>query len=221
MVAMAQTIYSAVKAVDPSSKVLTPSCQGNATTWMNGYLAAGGGAYADIMSFHGYTFSTPETIATLIDSYKKVFATYGQSGKPIWDTEAMDLTTSDPATQARFLTIYYLLHQVKGVARLYWYAYDGDQGQEWFYTNGPDAVATADTQIHNWMLGAAPGSLSKSGTIYSLPLTKASQTLAVWNSAGPSAYSTGGYTHYTDIQGVVHTVSGGSVTIGKDPILLW
>lgn len=221
MVAMAQTIYGAVKAVDPGYVVLTPSPQGNATSWMSGYLASGGGAYADVMAFHGYTISAPETIATLIDSYKKVYATYGQSGKPIWDTEAMDSTTSDPTLQARFLAIYYLLHQVKGVARLYWYAYDGDQGQEWFYLSGPDAVAVANVQVHNWMLGAVPGSLIKSGMVYSLPLTKGSQTLAVWNSAGSSAYATGAYTKYTDLQGVVHAVSGGTVNIGKDPILLW
>jgi hypothetical protein len=222
MVAMAQTIYGAVKAVDPSYRVLTPSPQGNATSWMSSYLAAGGGAYADVMAFHGYTSSVPETIATLIDSYKNVFATYGQSGKPIWDTEAMDLTTSDPALQARFLAIYYLLHQAKGLDRLYWYAYDGDQGEEWFNTTGPDATATADVQVHSWMLGAVPGSLSKSGTIYSLPLTKGGQpTLAVWNSGGSSAYATGAYTHYTDLLGVQRSISGGTVNIGKDPVLLW
>ena len=223
MVAMAQTIYGAVKAVDPGYVILTPSPQGNSTSWMSGYLASGGGAYADVLAFHGYTSSAPETIATLIDSYKKVFATYGQSGKPIWDTEAMDLTTSDPTAQARFLAIYYLLHQVKGVVRLYWYAYDGDQGQEWFST-GPGAVAVANVQVNNWMLGAVPGSLiksGKSGMVYSLPLTKRSQTLAVWNSAGSSVYATGAYTKYTDLQGVVHAVSGGTVNIGKDPILLW
>src|ERR1019366_9373099 len=111
MVTMAQTIYSAVKAVDPTNKVLTPSPQGNATTWMNNYLAAGGGDYADIMAFHGYTGSAPETIATLIDSYKSVYATHLQSSKPIWDTEAMNITTSDPTLQAKFLAVYYLLHQ--------------------------------------------------------------------------------------------------------------
>jgi hypothetical protein len=220
MVAMAQTVYQAVKAVDPSYKVLTPSPQGNATNWMSSYLAAGGGAYADVMAFHGYTSSGPETIATLIDSYKNVFATYGQTGKPIWDTEAMDLTTSDPVMQARFLAVYYLLQQAKGVARFYWYAYDGDQGQEWFSDTGAGAAAIADVQVHSWMLGATPGTLSQSGTIYTLPLTKGSQTLAVWNSAGSSAYAAVGYTKYTDLKGVVHAVSGGMVNIGKDPILL-
>jgi hypothetical protein len=222
MVAMAQTIYNAVKAVDSSYKVLTPCPQGNATTWMNGYLAAGGGAYADVMAFHGYTGASPETIATLIDSYKSVFATYGQSAKPIWDTEAADLNTSDPTLQARFLAIYYLLHQAKGVERFYWYAYDAWQGQEWYYNTGVSAVGTADIQIHSWMLGATLGALSISGTVYSLPLTKSGQTtLAVWNSAGASAYATGSYTHYADLLGVVHSISGGTVNIGQDPILLY
>jgi len=220
MVAMARTIYSAVKAANPSYLVLTPSPQGDATSWMSSYLAAGGGAYADVMAFHGYTSSAPETIATLIGSYKSVFATYGQSAKPIWDTEAMDLTNSTPALQARFLAVYDLMQQAKGVSRFYWYAYDGDQGQEWFYTSGADAVAIADAQLHSWMLGATSGALSQSGTVYSLPLTKGTQTLAVWNSAGSSAYATGSYTNYTDIKGVVHSISGGTVTISQDPILL-
>jgi hypothetical protein len=187
---------------------------------MSSYLAAGGGAYADVMSFHGYTSATPETIATLIDSYKKVFATYGQSAKPIWDTEAMDLTTSDPTLQARFLAVYYLLQQAKGVSRFYWYAFDACQGEEWFSSSGLDAVGEADVQLHNWMLGATPGTLSQSGTVYSLPLTKGSRTQAVWNSAGTSAYATGAYTKYTDLRGVVHAISGGTVNISQDPILL-
>ena len=221
MVGMAKTIYDAVKAVDPSYKVLTPSPQGNATIWMNGYLAAGGGAYADIMAFHGYTSAAPETIITLIDNYKNVFATHGQSSKPIWDTEAMDLTTSDPTLQAKFLAIYYLLHQAKGVERLYWYAYDADQGIEWLYRTGLNPAGVADVQVHNWMLGAVPGPLSKEGTVYSLPLIKDGRTtLAVWNSAGPSAYASGSYTSYTDLQGVVRTISGNTVTVDKAPILL-
>ena len=221
MVSMAQTIQGAVKAVDPSYNVLTPSPQGNSTTWMSGYLAAGGGAYADIIAFHGYTGTAPETIATLIDSYMSVYATYGQSAKPIWDTEAMDPTTSDPTLQARFLAIYYLLHQAKGVSRFYWYAYDGDKGQEWSYTSGLDAAGIADVQIHNWMLGATPGVLSQSGTVYSIPLTKGRPTLALWDSAGSSVYPKGAYTKYTDLRGVVRSISGSTVSIGKDPILLW
>ena len=221
MVSMAQTIYGAVKAVDPSYKVLTPSPQGNSTSWMNGYLAAGGGAYADVMAFHGYTSSAPETIGTLIDSYKNVYATYGQSSKPIWDTEAMDLTTADSTLQGKFLAIYYLLHHAKGVERLYWYAYDGDQGQEWFSTSGYAASAIANMQVHNWMLGATPGSVLRNGTVYSLPLAKGGlSTLAVWNSAGTSAYATGTYNKYTDLLGVVHPISGGTVNISNTPILL-
>jgi hypothetical protein len=221
MVAMAQTIYNAVKAVDPSYKVLTPSPQGNSTSWMSSYLAAGGGAYADIMAFHGYTSSAPETIISLINNYKNVYATYGQSSKPIWDTEAMDLTTSSPTLQANFLAVYYLLHWNTGVERFYWYAWDGDQGQEWFYNTGINAAGTSNIQIRNWMLGATPGSLSQNGTVYSLHLTNNGQTtLVVWNSAGASSYSTGSYTQYTDLSGVTHSISGGTVSIGKAPILL-
>jgi hypothetical protein len=222
MIAVAQAIYSAIKAVDSTDKVLTPSPQGNSTAWMSSYLAAGGGAYADVMSFHGYTSSAPETISTLIDSYKSVYATYGQTGKPIWDTEAMDLTTSNPTAQAKFLAVYYLMHQAKGVARFYWYAYDADQGQEWSYTGGLNAAGQADVQLHKWMLGSTPGSLTQSGSVYSLPLTTSGgqSTVAVWNAAGASTFAAGSYTSYTDLLGGVHPITGGAVAIGQAPILL-
>ena len=161
MVAMARTIYNAVKAVDPTNMVVTPPAQGNATAWMNGYLAAGGGAYADIMSFHGYTSSAPETIISLIDNYKGVFATYGQGGKPIWDTEAMDIGISNPIQEANFLAVYYLVHLAKGVERFYWYAYDGDQGQEWFYNTGINEIGIANIQLYNWMVGATLAPVKK------------------------------------------------------------
>lgn len=219
MVQMAKAIHAGVKSVDPSFNVLTPSPQGNATVWMNGYLAAGGGAYADTMAFHGYTFNTPETILSLISNYKAVFATYGQSGKPIWDTEAMDLRTSDPALQARFLAIYYLVHKAAGVDRLYWYAYDADQGKEWDHLKGLNAVGKANIEIHKWMLGATVGPLSVNGSVYSVPLTKDGKTsLAVWNAAGTSSYATS-HTSYATLQGSTGPVSG-SVTISPTPILL-
>jgi hypothetical protein len=223
MVSMAQTIYNAVKGVNSTYNVLTPSPQGNSTSWMSAYLAAGGGAYADVMAFHGYTLAAPETIGTLIDSYKTVYAANGQSAKPIWNTESMNITTSDPTLQARFLAIYYLLHQAKGVARFYWYAYDGGEGQEWFYSSGLNAAGIADVQIHNWMLGATPGTLTQTGTVYRIPLTKSNgqQTLAVWDSSsGGSTYAKGSYTRYTDLRGVERSISGSTVSIGKDPILL-
>lgn len=220
MVEMAKAIYSGVKSVDPGSNVLTPSPQGNATVWMNGYLAAGGGAYADTMAFHGYTFSTPETILSLIQNYRNLFATYGQSGKPVWDTEAMDFRTSDPALQARFLGIYYLLHKSAGVDRLYWYAYDADSGRLWSHTSGLNAAGKANLQVRSWMLGATVGKWTVNGSVYSVPLTKDGKTfVAVWSAGGSASYATGNYTRYTTLQGQTGATNG-AITLGNDPVLL-
>jgi hypothetical protein len=220
MVQMAKVIRSGVKSVDPSYNVLTPSPQGNSTVWMNGFLAAGGGAYADTMAFHGYTSSNPETILSLISNYKKVFAAYGQSSKPVWDTEAMDLRTSDPALQARFLAIYYLLHKSAGVDRLYWYAYDADQGREWTHTSGLNAAGKAKLQVRSWMMGATVGQIGINGSVYSVPLTKDGKTFkAVWSAGGSTSYATGSYTKYTTLRGYTAPTYG-KITIGKDPVLL-
>lgn len=222
MVTMAQTIYNAIKAVDPTYKVLTPAPQGNSTSWTEAFLAAGGGQYADIMSFHGYTSGPPEVIESLIDQYKAVYARYGQSGKPMWDTEAMDLlSNTNAAGHAKFLAINYLLHWVKGVERFYWYSYADDVGAQWSHQTGLNIAGQANIQVRNWMLGSVPGQLTKSGGVYTLPLTKNGvASLAVWNSVGPSVFSSGTYTQAIDLQGTTRAISGGSVTIGQAPILL-
>ena len=224
MITMARTVHTAIKAVDPTYRVLTPAPQGNSAQWMDGYLAAGGGAYADTIAFHGYTSSAPEAIIPLIDQYKAVLSKHGQGGKPIWDTEAMGLGsggTPVPTSQhANLLAIYYLVHFSEGVERFYWYTWDGDHGKLWDSNTGINAAGTAYVQVHEWMLGATPGPVAVNGSVYSVPLTRNGQTsLAVWNASGNSTFATD-HAQVTDLSGSTRAVSGGSVTIGNAPVLL-
>lgn len=231
MVTIAQTVSNAVKAVDASYKVLTPCPQGYGTTWMSGFLSAGGGAYCDIMAFHGYMFGhAPEDIATLIDDYKSVFSAHGQSGKEIWNTESYRLESNDlaDADQVNFLAVTHLLGYVKGLSRYYWYTWDGSgtTGQEWKYQNytggvtGITATGIAHQQIINWMLGGVVDNLTINGNVYTIRIRNYGKTYeVVWNKSGSSSYSTS-YTRYNDLAGNTTTISG-SVTIGKAPILLF
>lgn len=222
MVSMAKTVHAAIKAVDPTYRVLTPAPQGNSAQWMDSYLAAGGGAYADTIAFHGYTSLAAEAILPLIDQYKAVLSKHGQGGKPIWDTEAMGLegTPTPIAHQTNYLAIYYLVHYSKGVERFYWYTWDGDHGKLWDPTNGVNAAGIAYAQVHKWMLGASPGPVTVNGSVYSVPLTRNGRTsLAVWNASGNSSFSTH-HAQVSDLLGSTRDISSGSVTIGKAPVLL-
>lgn len=220
MVEMTKAIRNGVKSVNSTANVLSPSPQGNSTVWMSGYLAAGGGAYVDTMAFHGYTYNTPETFLQQVRNYKTLFANYGLSTKPVWDTEAMDLRTSDKTLQARFLAIYYLLHKGEGVDRFYWYAYDADLGRQWNYNTGTNAAGIANAEVQKWILGGTLSKVVQNGTVYTVTITKNGiASHAVWNSAGASSYSTT-HTKFATIQGATGSIVGGSITIGQTPMLL-
>jgi polysaccharide biosynthesis protein PslG len=227
MVTMAQTIYDAIKAVDPTAQILTPTPQGNSVTWMRRFLKFGGGRYADIMSFHGYIGANDpaETIVTLIDRYKRIFAAYGQSAKPIWDTEAATLTPdNNPIAQSEFLAKYYLLHWSKKVSRLYWYAYDNKHHGTLWTTGGLNAAGIAAREVKNWMLGATLTTpFARSGRVWSGTFSRANgQTaIAAWTEADTASLSVGSsYRTYRDLAGNIHEITDGSVPLTTSPVLI-
>lgn len=141
MVALAQAAYPIVHA-DPNSILLTPSVAGpvgtaaprSGVTHMTSYLQAGGAAYADGGSFHGYVgaqsgvspFPMPEddgtpgctpfvtcygSIVTKATQMRTVFDQYGLAGKPMYQTEGSwgNNTVTDPNIQTAWITRYTLL----------------------------------------------------------------------------------------------------------------
>ena len=222
MVTMAKTVHTALKAVDPTYNVLTPAPQGNLAAWMDGYLAAGGGAYADTLAFHGYTSSAPEAIIPLIDRYQALLVKHGLGDMPMWDTEAMGLQgmPNPVAHHANYLAVYYLVHYSEGVDRFYWYTWDDDHGRLWDPVNGVNAAGIAYEQVKKWMLGATPGPVKVNGSVYSVSLTRnGKSSLAVWDASGSSSFATN-QAQVTDLAGRTRAITGGSVTIGKAPVLL-
>src|SRR5208337_3409378 len=155
MVRMAQDATAIIKAADPTALVATPSVvfctQG--INWMDSYLAAGGGQYADRIAFHGYVqrpghTPIPEDFVSHLNSLKTVLAKYGQQEKWLWDTEASWGNTAftgftDKDMQAAFLARSYLLHGSSGVVRFYWYAWNDSVGTLWVPDpNDPSAPGT-------------------------------------------------------------------------------
>jgi len=119
-----------------------------------------------------------------------------------------------------------LLLWAKGVSRHNWYSWN-ESAWGTMCTGSPctaNANATAYQQIYNWMVGSTMTSnCAASGTVWTCGLKNSSgvQTQAVWNTAGSSTYTVStGYGHYKDLAGNSNTISGSTVTIGIQPILL-
>jgi len=243
LVRMAKDAYSIIKALDPSALVLTPSSvnagpNGSIDIWLPTYLAAGGGAYADAVAFHGYMIPalglTPEDIANTVDQVTSSL-NGAVASKPIWNTEGAWGTDSDlPNThlQAGFVARMYLMQWSKGVSRFYWYQYGSTLMGTFWTPAGPDEAEIAYGQVNDWLVGATiNGPCSATGTIWTCNFTRPGgiQEQAVWDSSKTCTTSctTSSYTpalvftKYADLAGNLTPINPGStIQIGAKPILL-
>ena len=250
MVALAQAAYPIVKR-DPYAVVLTPSVVWtNGVPFMTNYLKAGGGLYADGLTFHGYPSQTgggapvpvpmPESplstnapIMTMIATFRQLADTNGMSGKPLMTTEGGWGTNgvSDPDMQTAWIAHYEILQA--GLA-----ASNNLQFQDWFEwghvvsgnietTAGlPTAAGNAYNVVYSWLVGQQPSPCTSSGNIWSCVV---GSNLIVWDTSQTcskgacttSSYTPpAGYNHYADLTGAVSGVSHGKIDLGVKPIML-
>jgi len=248
MLRMAQDAYGIIKSINPSALVTTPSPSTGiygVAAWMGPYLALGGGQYADIMSFHGYSWKStwgvwpvPEDIVLLVENLKAQLALYGQSKKPLWCTEGSWGDTSgngftDPDLHAAFLARHYILQESEGVVRYYWFAWDNGGDGLWSASSGISKAGTAYQQVQSWLVGLTPtNKCVQNGTVWSCNYTKSGgyQAETLWDTS--QSCSNGScitrstkvgtqYKHYKDVAGGVHTINNSSVPVGAKPILLY
>ena len=245
LVRMAQDATSVAKAIDPQVQIVGPAETGDGgglfvkMNWLDGFFAAGGGAYIDVVGFHGYPYTgNPEEIISRIGNMRTVMANYGQQNKPTFDTEGswgVSSNLTDPDLQAAFTGRFYLVHITQGVSRLYWFTWDTPNTGD-FYVPGTSNTLTkagvAYQQIRQWMLGAtSSAACTSSGTIWTCSFTRASgyQAIAVWDTSKTctnGVCTTGSYAvppgmiQYRDLTGKLTTITGTNVPIGLKPILL-
>lgn len=240
LVTMAQHAYTIIKSIDPSAKVFTPSGVGGATdtsTFLDKFLAAGGGQYVDGIAFHGYVNSipsAPEDVNRIVDAVRGVMAKYGLSGKPLWDTEsswgpANHLPNEDD--QIGFVARHYVLQWSKGVQRDYWYAWnDTNYGTLWdIGTHLIRRPGVAYKELDSWLSGAemtTPCVMSPDSTwTCGFTLRDGMPAQVVWNSS-VSASSTllfrpaPNYVRFKSLDGSAAQISGGSVQVSNKPLLL-
>lgn len=253
MLRLAQDASAIIKSIDPTALVSTPAPStgiNGVANWMSAYLALGGGQYADMISFHGYNWSTqagvypqPEDIVPLVNNLRAVLQMYGQGQKALWCTEGDwgDTTGNGFTNQdlhAAYLARHYLLQESEGVARYYWYAWDNGLDSAglpdglWLPNSGLTLAGTAYQQVQNWMVGAVPtGQCSANGTIWTCNYTRANgyQAEAIWDTSKSCSNGVCGtspqaapsqYVHYRDLNGNSTSITGGTVPVGAKPILL-
>lgn len=216
MLRMASDAYSIIKKIDPNALVTSPSSpnyvDASLDVWMTDYLAAGGGNYADIQTFHGYTliggcgnYPSPERLMPIVRTLQRILVKYGQGLKPLWDTEASwgpqaDTCFYDQDLQAAFVARFYMIHWSVGVSRLYWFQYNSTtEGSLWSpapYSCGgvtcyfaPGTLlepGIAYQQVYNWMVGATMSQpCSASGTVWTCGFTRPNGYVAraVWDTS--------------------------------------
>ncbi|HYH00987.1 MAG TPA: endo-1,4-beta-xylanase [Terriglobales bacterium] len=242
MVTLTNRMYNIIRSIDPGATIVSPS--GN-PSYMDQYWAAGGTRGIDVVSVHGYPFSSvggsgpaiPETLySQRAQPIQSIMARFGLSGKPVWDTEgswgnkAFAATIRNPDVQAAFVARFYLLHWSNGMSRAYWYAWDNNSwGLLWTPSSRELKPAKAYRQTYNWMVGATMREsckwtgVSAYDAVYTCTLTRPNGYLAqaVWNVARSSIYTIPpGFVRYRTLDGNTYSITGSTVTIGPKPILL-
>jgi hypothetical protein len=249
MLAFAQTAYPILKQ-DPHATVLTPS-----VVWMNGvkfmtaYLKAGGGQYADGLTFHGYPSQTgpgapvpvpmPESplstnapIMTMITTFRQMADTDGMLGKPIMTTEGGWGTNgvSDPDMQTAWICHYEILQAGlaagNNLAFQTWFGWGHEVSGTIEKTDGtPTPAGAAYNVVYGWLVGQQPQPCTNSGNIWSCPV---GSNLIVWDTSQTctsgicttSDYTPpAGYTQSVDVTGASSLLQG-TIALGVKPIML-
>jgi hypothetical protein len=237
MLEMAKRASKIIKSIDPAAIVLTPSYFSSAppgetrieeiASSLTRFFAGGGGSYVDAVSMHGYMGSEPENVKGLIARIRAVMASYGQSEKPVWDTEAA--WGGGTPDQAAFLARFYALHWAEGVQRFYWYAWNNNQGIGTLWDPHSQTLrepGAAYGEVYRWLVGATMTNACTRGadSITKCDLSRPGGYAAqmVWDSSGSKDYSPPAqFIHYRELDGnTVKITKRGPIRVGKKPILL-
>jgi hypothetical protein len=237
MLVLAKEAYVTLKQVDPNIKLISPSpVNANGIDWLDRYLELGGGQYADIIGYHFYVRTRPESMLKLILPVKEVMRKHGMADKPLWNTESgwirNPLTDHiDPVQQAPgWAARAYILNWAAGVQRFYWYAWDDDGGDSIPFTEEDESTATisahAYAEIQKWMIGSRVDSCeSDDGGTWVCKLSRESSPAAwiLWNEDHSSRFEipkSWQIQTCTKLSGERSACSAGQVDVGEIPILL-
>ncbi|HEY6292350.1 MAG TPA: tectonin domain-containing protein [Terriglobia bacterium] len=165
--------------------------------------------------------------------FRQVFDQNGLIGKPVLDTEGSwgkNGNLSNPSQGAAWMARWYILQAsyYPGITQAAWYAwgYPSEAGQLQSDSAGTlNATGVAYNQVYDWLVGASFGSpcASDSNSTWTCPITRSGgyQGLVIWNAMGSSRYTPAStYRQLRDLAGNTTRLSGGTITVGLEPVLL-
>lgn len=240
MVPLAARAYSIIKSLDPSAIVTTPAVSSSGwplshDAWLDQYLNAGGGKYADVIAWHGYAGRNDrpalpvEGLSEQIRALRAVLARYNMSNKPIWNTEGgwgKNAQLPDENAQAAFLAKWFVINFTNGVARAYWYQWDNPQwGTLWSESSGITLAGKAARQVYEWLDGttaAAPCRQANGTQLWECDLEKGSTPYrVVWSASGTANFTgTTGLVAMTELGGSRQSYQQKPIQVDSRPILL-
>ncbi len=214
------------------SSINAPAGNIQGCTW--GAQAVTGAMTFDIVNFHGRGAGALNSDPTqFMAAYNNAVTEANNDGLPnayFFDDENGYVGTSQAANkdvQAAYVAISYVLRASVNnppIQLSAWYTWDANQGP----LQGTIA-GTAFNTMANWLVGSTLNGCTTAGTVYTCTgKTAAGAAFAIlWdmnqncNSGCPTGNQPAlGYSTWTDIAGVAHSVSGNVVAVGLKPIRL-
>jgi hypothetical protein len=235
MVVMVREAAKILKEIDPTITILSPSpSTPKGPEWIEAFLKKGGGQYVDGIAYHFYTPKSgpPEDMVPIIHRVRAIMAQNGAGQKPLMNTEAgwhePNPFPSD-SLAAAYVARSYILNWAAGVNRFYWYCWDNHNWTSLELTMHDNTTlrpaGRAYATIQKWMVGASMNKCSTSDSndwVVELKRDGADQFL-VWNTGGDRSFPLSRdwhVTQYTQLDGTVNKISGDSIQIGVEPVLI-
>lgn len=243
LVRITKDVRTIAKSYDPNIKIIGPAETGDwvkagdneGMRWLGEFLAAGGGQYVDIISLHGHV-TNPEDVIARTNNALAEMALYGQSGKPLYDTEGSWPILKGLAAdlQRGYLFREYLATLSTPTREFYVYAYDVTDTADYWSTPNQQVTTNGNayTLFYNWLVGSTMSSKCQPQTAGSstwsctFEMQDGTKAMAIWNTAVtyPNTISVNVpsmYSKYFTLDGESHSVNAThDVPIGYEPIWL-
>ena len=206
----------------------------SALAWLNAYLAAGGGAFADAIAVHVYGYLSPENLLNGVSKLQGILEAYGQTNKPLWSSEGAwggSSISPDSDTGAAWVSRFMLMHIISGMERFYWYEYNSWTGGGLTDQTDAQSAATLNEtgiawrETAKWLTGASVHlcqSYPDSTWACQINRQGGYNGWIVWNTNTSKTFdvpATAGLIQFRDLAGNTYSL-GSSVQIGPSPILL-
>jgi hypothetical protein len=247
MAQLTQWTSQALKATDPSAKLVAPAFVARLAqqqAWIKAFYSQRPGgknvsAYVDALSFQLYPLQagSPEDSMAILRQVRVILAKYKVS-KPIYNTEVNYGMVGGPhagaaakkiPVQAQVANVArtYVLNAENHVSRVYWYSWDLIKMSNTAMV-GPNQTSLTPAGraygvVQSWILGTRPAGCSvKKGTFVCAFTTTSGVRRAVWN---PSKTVTVAMprttTSYSTADGKAHrTKAGKKIRVSSVPVLL-